>query len=221
MPGLFVFAMLGLGVASVAVSLALLVVVPVVLTFLSVFFGPKLRDAAGAVRRAGHASNRALGTYPRQSACPRGRRRTSEPRTARSRARSRLACASTDEPEMPSESRGRRRKRLGAGAPKDAACSPMTAPSISALAESPLIRPERCREGLSLWTGDRPRADRRGPQGRERRIFGDRRRQWIRQEHADEHSRLSGSAVARSLPAFRASTSVIVRRMRARSSETA
>jgi hypothetical protein len=60
-PGLFVFALLGLGVASVAISIALLVVVPVVLTVLSWFFGPRLRDAAGAVRRAGYVSNRSLG----------------------------------------------------------------------------------------------------------------------------------------------------------------
>jgi serine/threonine protein kinase len=61
MPGLLVFALLGLAVASIVVSAVLLVAVPVVLTLLSVFFGSRLRDAAGAVRRAGYASNRALG----------------------------------------------------------------------------------------------------------------------------------------------------------------
>jgi serine/threonine protein kinase len=61
MPGLLVFALVGLAVASIVVSAVLLVAVPVVLTVLSVFFGSRLRDAAGAVRRAGHASNQALG----------------------------------------------------------------------------------------------------------------------------------------------------------------
>jgi serine/threonine protein kinase len=58
---LLFFALIGLGVASVALSVALLVAVPAVLILLSVLFGSRLRDAARAVRRAGHAGNRALG----------------------------------------------------------------------------------------------------------------------------------------------------------------
>jgi hypothetical protein len=47
-------------VASIVVSAVLLVAAPLVLTLLSVFFGPRLRNAAAAVRSAGHASNRSL-----------------------------------------------------------------------------------------------------------------------------------------------------------------
>jgi hypothetical protein len=71
MPGLFVFALLGLGIASVVVSAVLLVAVPLVLMILSVFFGPKLRNAAAAVRAAGHRSNRSL-AYARDRVMARG-----------------------------------------------------------------------------------------------------------------------------------------------------
>ena len=56
-------ASIGLTIATIAVILSLRVVVPTVLTLLSIFFGSRLRDAAGRVsdagRRAGEAMERA------------------------------------------------------------------------------------------------------------------------------------------------------------------
>lgn len=51
---------LGLWVAEVAVALALQIVVPVLLTILSAFFGRGLRDAAARVARAGRHATRSL-----------------------------------------------------------------------------------------------------------------------------------------------------------------
>jgi hypothetical protein len=51
---------MGLAIAQVAVALSLHVVVPVLLTFLSVFFGSGLRRAASSVREAGDRAGRAI-----------------------------------------------------------------------------------------------------------------------------------------------------------------
>jgi len=58
------FVLVALAVARVAVSLALFVVVPVLLTLLSLVFGPALRDAARAVTRGGR---RAYGAIEQQA----------------------------------------------------------------------------------------------------------------------------------------------------------
>jgi hypothetical protein len=68
------FVLLGLAVARVAVSVALFVIVPAVLTTLSLVFGPALRDAARAVVRGG---KRAYGAIDEQAREVAGR--TSEP----------------------------------------------------------------------------------------------------------------------------------------------
>ena len=60
-PFMLFFALIGLGVASIAISAALLVAVPVLLSMLSLLFGQRLRDAARAVQHGGHVANRALG----------------------------------------------------------------------------------------------------------------------------------------------------------------
>lgn len=106
LPGVFVFALVGLVIATVAVSLALLVIVPAVLTLLSVFFGPRLRHAAGRVRRAGRLSNqrlarararllaRGIDDEPRSS--PPERQRVDEPAAQRVRVEGELETQDED-----------------------------------------------------------------------------------------------------------------------------